>query len=145
MTAIFDYLNPYAYAMRLRRRLYERGMLRSSHPGVPVISVGNLSLGGTGKSPMVLAIAHYIMSQRGKRVAIVSRGYKRRSKGFVLVSDARRVLAKVEDSGDEAQMFAQMLPGAIVIVCEGRARGAEQATRLGADAIVLDDGFQHLR
>jgi tetraacyldisaccharide 4'-kinase len=144
MTAIFDYLNPYAYGMRLRRRLYERGTLRSSHPGVPVISVGNLSLGGTGKSPMVLAIARHLMEQR-KRVAIVSRGYKRRSKGFVLVSDARRVLAKVEDSGDEAQMFAQLLPGAIVIVCEDRARGAAQAKRLGAQVIVLDDGFQHLR
>src|ERR1035437_10976461 len=126
MTAIFDYINPYAYAMRLRRRLYERGSLRSSHPGVPVISVGNLSLGGTGKSPMVLAIARHLMEQH-KRVAIVSRGYKRRSKGFLLVSDARRVLATVESSGDEAQMFAQMLPGAIVIVSEDRVRGAEQA------------------
>ncbi len=143
MTAIFDYLNPYAYAMRLRRKLYERGTLRSSHPGVPVISIGNLSLGGTGKSPMVLLVARYLMSQRGKRVAIVSRGYKRRSKGFVLVSDARRVLATVDNSGDEAQMFAQSLPGAIVIVSEDRTRGAKEAKRLGAEVILLDDGFQH--
>lgn len=145
MTAIFDYLNPYAYAMRLRRRMYERGTFQSSHPGAPVISIGNLSLGGTGKSPMVLLVAGYLMSKHRKRIAIVSRGYKRRSKGFVLVSDARRILASVEKSGDEAQMFAQSLPGAIVIVCEDRARGATQAKRLGAEVILLDDGFQHQR
>ncbi|MDP4198421.1 MAG: tetraacyldisaccharide 4'-kinase [Bacteroidota bacterium] len=145
MTAIFDYLNPYAYAMRLRRWFYERGLLKASHPGVPVISVGNLSLGGTGKSPMVLLVAHYLTQKRQRRVAIVSRGYKRRSKGLVVVSDARRILASIEDSGDEAQMLAQSLPGTIVIVSEDRLRGALEAKRLGANVILLDDGFQHQR
>src|ERR1051325_2696603 len=117
MTSIFDYLNPYAYVMRLRRHMYERGTFKSYHPGIPVISIGNLAVGGTGKSPMVLKVAKYI-GERGKRVAIVSRGYGRKSKGFVLVRDGSQILAKVQQSGDEAQMLAQELTGAIVIVDE---------------------------
>ncbi len=140
-----DYLNPYAYAMRLRRLAYEHGWLKSWHPGIPVISVGNIVLGGTGKSPLVLYIAEYLQQKHGKRVAIVSRGYKRRSKGFVLVRDGKEILASVESSGDEAQMFAEVLPGAIVIVDEDRVHGAREAKALGAEVVILDDGFQHLR
>jgi tetraacyldisaccharide 4'-kinase len=142
---ILDYLNPYVYIMRLRRVMYERGWLKSYYPGIPVISVGNLTMGGTGKSPMVLLIAKYLEQKHGKRVAIISRGYKRRSKGFLLVSNGKEILASVEDSGDEAQMFAQLLPNAIVMVDEDRFRGANKAKELGADVIVLDDGYQHLR
>jgi len=140
-----DYLNPYAYAMRLRRIAYERGWLPSFHPGIPVISVGNLTMGGTGKSPFVLLIAEYLEQKHGKRVAIVSRGYKRRTKGFVLVRDGKSILAPVEASGDEAQMFAQLAPRAIIIVDEGRVHGAREAKALGAEVIILDDGYQHLR
>ncbi len=140
-----DFLNPYACTMRLRRWLYTRGGLPSYHPGVPVISVGNLTQGGTGKSPLVLLIADYLEKRHGKRVAIVSRGYKRRSKGFVLVRDGKEIIASVEDSGDEAQMFAEEAQNAIVIVDEDRVRGAREAKALGAEVIVLDDGFQHLR
>ncbi len=142
--ALLDFINPYAYVMLLRRWLYKRGVLKSSHPGIPVISVGNLSLGGTGKSPMVLMIARYLMEQRGKRVAIVSRGYRRKSKGFVLVRGGDEILATVEASGDEAQMFAALLPHAIVIVDEDRVRGAKRAKKLGAEIILLDDAYQHL-
>ena len=142
---LFDYLNPYAYIMRLRRAMYERGWLKSHHPGIPVISVGNLTMGGTGKSPMVLLIAKYLEEKFGKRVAIISRGYKRRTNGFLLVSSGEEILASVEDSGDEPQMFARLLPNAIVIVDEDRVRGAKKAKELGAEVIVLDDGFQHLR
>jgi|SRR5665213_938567 len=140
-----DYLNPYAYAMRLRRVAYERGWLASYHPGIPVISVGNLTLGGTGKSPLVLLIAEYLERQHGKRVAILSRGYKRRTKGFVLVRDGKEILAPVEASGDEAQMFAEKAPNAIILVDEDRVHGAREAKALGAEVVVLDDGFQHLR
>ena len=131
--------------MRLRRRMYERGLLKSYHPGIPVISVGNLTMGGTGKSPLVLLIANYLLSKHAKRVAIISRGYKRRTKGFLLVSNGKGILASVEDSGDEAQMFAELLPNAIVIVDEDRVHGALEAKQLGAEVIVLDDGYQHLR
>src|SRR5436190_340607 len=144
MTSIFDYLNPYAYAMRIRRRMYERGTRQSSHPGIPVVSVGNLAVGGTGKSPMVLKVAKHLIAS-GKNVAIVSRGYGREQKGFMLVRDGSQILAKVEATGDEAQMLAEDLAGAIVIVDEDRAHGAKEAKRLGAQIILLDDGFQHLR
>jgi tetraacyldisaccharide 4'-kinase len=142
---LIDYLNPYAYAMLARRRLYELGWFKSYHPGIPVISVGNLTLGGTGKSPLVLLIADYLERKHGRRVAIVSRGYKRHSKGYLLVRNGGPILASVEASGDEAQMFAESAPNAIVIVVEDRSRGANQAKLLGAEVIVLDDGYQHLR
>jgi len=142
---LIDYLNPYAYAMLVRRKLYELGWLKSFHPGIPVISVGNLTMGGTGKSPLVLLIADYIEKKYGKRVAIISRGYKRRSKGFVLVRNGGSILASVEESGDEAQMFAESSPNAIVIVDENRVHGATNAKLLGAEVIILDDGYQHLR
>jgi tetraacyldisaccharide 4'-kinase len=142
---LIDYLNPYAYLMRLRRRMYELGLMKSYHAEIPVISIGNLTMGGTGKSPMVLLIANYLLSKHGKRVAIISRGYKRHTKGFLLVSNGKEILASVEDSGDEAQMFAELLPNAIVIVDEDRVHGANKAKELGAEVIVLDDGYQHLR
>ncbi len=143
--SFIDYLNPYAYLMRLRRWMYGRGWIPSYHPGIPVVSVGNLTMGGTGKSPMVLLIAKYIEQKHGKRVAIISRGYKRHSKGFLLVSNGAEIRASVEQSGDEAQMFAQVLPNAIVIADEDRVNGSEKAKELGAEVILLDDGFQHLR
>jgi tetraacyldisaccharide 4'-kinase len=143
--ALFDLLNPYAYAMLIRRALYKRGVLRSHHPGIPVISVGNLSIGGTGKSPMVLHIARYLMEHHGKRVAIVMRGYRRKSRGLVVVRSGGAILANVDQTGDEAQMFAQLLPKAIVIVDEDRVRGAKRAKKLGVDVIILDDAYQHLR
>ena len=145
MTSIIDFLNPYACLMLLRRRMYERGLLKSYHPGIPVISVGNLTMGGTGKSPMVLFITNYLLSKHGKRVAIISRGYKRHTRGFLLVSNGKEILSAVENSGDEAQMFAELLPNAIVIVDEDRVHGAMKAKELGAEVIVLDDGYQHLR
>jgi len=140
-----DYFNPYAYLMRARRALYERGALKSEHPGIPVISIGNLTLGGTGKSPLVVNVANYLHERHGKRVAVVSRGYRRRSKGFVLVRDGGEILVPVEDSGDEARMLAEMLPDAIIIVDENRVHGARAAKNLGAEVIMLDDGYQHLR
>ena len=143
--SMIDYLNPYAYVMRLRRALYERRILKSSHPGIPVISIGNLSLGGTGKSPLVEKIANYLYHTKGDRVAVLSRGYRRRSKGYVLIRDGGEILANVEDSGDESQMLAEVLPHAIIMVDEDRVHGAYQAKSLGADVILLDDGYQHLR
>jgi tetraacyldisaccharide 4'-kinase len=93
---------------------------------------------------MVLKVAKHLIAS-GKRVAIVSRGYGRKQKGFMLVRDGSQILAKVEATGDEAQMLAEDLPGAIVIVDEDRAHGAKEAKRLGAQVVLLDDGFQHLR
>ena len=142
---MIDSLNPYALIMRIRRWLYRRGFLKSCHPGVPVISIGNISMGGTGKSPMTIYLAELIASRWKKKVAVVSRGYRRKSHGFVLVRDGSDVLVKVEQSGDEAMMIAKRLPDAITIVDEDRAHGAREAMLLGAEVILLDDGFQHRR
>jgi tetraacyldisaccharide 4'-kinase len=142
---LLDLSNPYAHIMRIRRELYRRGVLKWYHPGIPVISIGNLSVGGTGKSPLTILIAEYLERKHGKKVAIVSRGYNRRSTGYLLVRDGTSILAKVDQSGDEAQMIAERLPRAIVVVDEDRIHGARQATMLGSQVILLDDGFQHLR
>ena len=144
MSATLDLLNPYAALMRLRRAAYHAGVLHSEHPGIPVISVGNLTMGGSGKTPLTIALGKYLHA-KGKRVAVVSRGYGRASEGFVLVQDGTQLLADVAKSGDEAQLIAMTLPNAIVIVDEDRVHGAKQAKHLGAEIVLLDDGYQHMR
>ncbi len=113
----------------------------------PVISVGNLSVGGTGKTPLVAQIAAWLI-ERGERPAILSRGYGRASHadGVVVVSDGRRVLANLDASGDEPMMLARAVGGAIVAVAENRhLAGVVAERRLGATVHVLDDGFQHVQ
>ena len=140
-----DLINPYSYAMKLRRLLYRKGILKSERVSVPVISIGNLSMGGTGKTPITLALARYCIETLNRKTAIVLRGYKRKSSGFLIVSNGKEILEDVTKSGDEAQLYAQELPEAIVICDEDRVRAARNAVKLGAEVILLDDGFQHLR
>jgi tetraacyldisaccharide 4'-kinase len=116
----------YAALMRLRRWAYRKGVLPSMPAGKPVISVGNITTGGTGKTPMVAWIALELQSA-GRRAGIVLRGYK-----------------ATGGRSDEAELLKQ-LTGAIVIVHADRVAGAAQAVAAGADVIVLDDGFQHRR
>lgn len=111
----------------------------------PVISVGNLAMGGRGKTPVAIEVARILVAA-GERPAVLSRGYKRRRRedGVVIVSDGRHVLADIERSGDEPMLIAQRVPGAAVLVCEQRATARAFAeTVLGATVHVLDDGFQH--
>ncbi len=131
--------------MKLRRILYRIGVLKSEKIIVPIISIGNLSMGGTGKTPVTLHIADHCIETLKKRTAIVLRGYKRKSLGYLLVSDGTRIIEDVLRSGDEAQLYAKELPDAIVICDEDRVRGARMAVALGAEVILLDDGFQHQR
>lgn len=112
-----------------------------------MISVGNLSVGGTGKTPLVARIAAWLV-ERGERPAILSRGYRRRERvdGVVVVSTGADVVADVHRAGDEPLMLARAVPGAIVAVCEERyAAGVVAETELGATVHVLDDGFQHVQ
>lgn len=141
---LIDILNPYAWVMTMRRILYHKGSLPSTKVSVPVISIGNITTGGSGKSPITKLIAEYLRDSLGKKPAIVMRGYKRKSKGFVLVSDGRQILADVNQSGDEAQSFARELGGVMVVCDEDRANGAKKAIAIGANVILLDDGFQHM-
>ena len=128
-----------------RRTWYERPGARR-RLSRPVVSVGNLSVGGMGKTPLVAAIAAWLV-ERGERPAILSRGYARRiaSDTPTIVSDGTRVLAGVAEAGDEPLMLARAVPGARVVVAADRhAAGLVAEQTLGATVHVLDDGFQHL-
>ena len=114
---------------------------------VPVVSVGNLVVGGSGKTPVAAHVARLLLD-RGERPAILSRGYARREfqDGVVVVSDGTSVLERVERAGDEPFMLAQLLPEIPVLVCDDRYLAGQLAWRtFGATVAVLDDGFQHLR
>ncbi|MEP0821499.1 MAG: tetraacyldisaccharide 4'-kinase [Ignavibacterium sp.] len=129
--------------MSVRNLMFDRGVLRSRRVDVPVISVGNISAGGTGKTPMTEFIATSL-KERGLRVAVLSRGYGRLSSGYRVVSNGRQVCAELQAAGDEAALLAENLKDVIVAVDENRVRGATRLVReLGPEAIILDDGFQH--
>ena len=105
--------------------------------GIPIISVGNIIVGGSGKTPLTKAlIKHY----KDKKIAVVLRGYKRKSKGLVVVKDFEKILVDVEISGDEAMEIA-LFTNAAVIVSEERKKGILKAKELGAEMVILDDGF----
>ncbi len=131
---------------RARRYLYGKNILKVARLPRPVIGVGNLALGGAGKTPFVIFLAQYLVNH-GVEVAVVSRGYGRASRGQVVVRHAGGVIGVGEGTaGDEALMTARALPRATVIVDEDRWAAAERAVReFGADIILFDDAFQHLR
>ncbi|MFN0123002.1 MAG: tetraacyldisaccharide 4'-kinase [Blastocatellia bacterium] len=143
----------YETGVRWRPALYERGVFATKHLSAPVISVGNLSVGGTGKTPLTAFITRFLTSaiaQTGgapdSQVAILSRGYRRQGKGLVEVSNGRATMAGAARAGDEPWLLAQLCPGARVVVHTDRytaGRWLEQ--RAPIYAFVLDDGFQHLR
>lgn len=105
--------------------------------GVPIISVGNLVVGGSGKTPFIIEVAREFND-----VAIISRGYKRQSKGLVVVSHRGEIVCKQAEAGDEAFLIAKSLPNTTVIVCKNRVKAIEEAINLGAKCIFLDDGFR---
>jgi tetraacyldisaccharide 4'-kinase len=132
-------------AARLRAFAYERGWFSQRKLPVPVLSIGNLTVGGTGKTPVVIHVTQWLLAE-GKRVVVLSRGYRRASREpMLLVSDGTRILAGPQDAGDEPYLIAQRCPQAIVAVGADRYRlGRWALDRFPADCIVLDDGFQHL-
>ncbi|WP_457746188.1 tetraacyldisaccharide 4'-kinase [Sulfurimonas sp.] len=104
--------------------------------GIKIISIGNLSVGGSGKTPLVTALA-----SKEKNPAIILRGYGRDSKGLVLVKTKNKILCDVRTSGDEAMIYAKKLPHAVVIVSENRKKAIVKAKELGCDIIFLDDAY----
>lgn len=129
----------------LRAHLYKIGLMSVYRATVPVISVGNLTVGGTGKTPVTDALVKRLMA-RGMRVAVVSRGYGGRFRGPVgAVSQGDgRILMTPQDAGDEPCLLALRNPSLHVYVARKRARGVKAAETAGAQVIILDDGFQHL-
>jgi tetraacyldisaccharide 4'-kinase len=135
-----------AIARRRRERYAARPDLRR-RLRAPVISIGNLAVGGRGKTPLVATIAGMLL-EMGERPAILSRGYGRaRSEpGVVVVRDQHEIRAGLESAGDEPLMLARQLPGVCVLTCPDRYRAGTVAEQeLGATVHVLDDGFQHFQ
>ncbi|RMD80404.1 MAG: tetraacyldisaccharide 4'-kinase, partial [Lentisphaerae bacterium] len=151
----------YYRVIKLRNALYAHRILKDHTPGCLVISIGNITVGGTGKTPVVEIFAR-ILSERNRKVAILSRGYK--SKGPSLfqrlmkviflspdrskprvVSNGENVLLSSLQAGDEPYMLARNLPGVIVLVDKDRVKAAQYAIqKFGCDTIIMDDGFQYL-
>jgi tetraacyldisaccharide 4'-kinase len=141
---LFPVLAPLAGAYSAASWLWRRLPAKASDPGVPVISVGSISVGGTGKTPLCIHIARKFARQALK-VCILSRGYRRKSRRSPLaVSDGKRILATLEEAGDEPFMMAKRLPDVGVVVGKDRVRAARSARGLmDPDLLVLDDGFQY--
>lgn len=137
----------YSAGIRLRLAAYRRHWFSVHSLGVPVVSVGNLTAGGTGKTPLVEWFCRALANE-GKRVCVLTRGYGRRNASEqVVASDGRKILADVTYAGDEPLLLARKLLGVAAVVCNAnRASAGEWAIKnLGTEVFVLDDGFQHLQ
>ena len=145
----------FAAIVSIRYFLYNTGLLRRYPLGIQVISIGNVTAGGTGKTPVTEIFARTLAAQ-GRKVAILSRGYRRKEAPFwqrlftevveppLVVSDGKHVLLDSETGGDEPYMLASNLPGVAVVVDRNRVKAGRYAIkRLGCDTIILDDGFQY--
>jgi tetraacyldisaccharide 4'-kinase len=134
----------YSAAIRLRNLSYDHGLLGQKSLRCPVISVGNLTVGGTGKTPMVIHLAG-LLAGWGLKPAVLSRGYGGRStKEVTIISDGRSILSGPDEGGDEPFLIARRLPAVPVLTGPRRAVTGEYAlSHFGTDVVILDDGFQH--
>ena len=133
----------YGAAIALRNRAYDRGLFGVARVPVPVFSVGNITAGGTGKTPVVERLATKLLAQ-GIRIAVVTRGYRRVTKGYFLVSDGKGRVSSARDGGDEPVQIARKFPTLVVIADELRSRGCARAVaEYRVDCILLDDAYQH--
>lgn len=150
----------FSIIVQLRYSLYKNRIFRDAPLGCLVVIVGNLTVGGTGKTPVVEKFAKEL-EKRGRKVAILSRGYKSKDEPSSnkfwrwltsgefpkpkVVSDGKNILLDSEHAGDEPYMLAKNLKGVIVLVDKNRVRAGHYAiTEFGADTLILDDGFQYL-
>lgn len=134
----------YSAAMRLRDYLYQKRIFKSTTFEVPVISIGNLTMGGTGKTPMVQYLAR-LLQENSYQPAIISRGYGGATKERInIVSDGKEIFLGADYVGDEPRMLAETLPGVFVLTGIVRKLPAARAVQMGANILLLDDGFQHL-
>jgi tetraacyldisaccharide 4'-kinase len=147
----------FGWIVRLRFFCYDIGVQKRNSLVCQVISVGNLTAGGTGKTPVVEKLARELQA-RGRKVAILSRGYRKKEEPWLqrallgkitpprVVSDGKRVLLDSEMGGDEPYMLANNLPGVVVVVDKDRVKAGSYAIdKFGCDTLVLDDGFQYLK
>ncbi len=137
----------YGVAMKARRALYQRGFFHVHKAGAPVISVGNITTGGTGKTPLVEWIAR-ALAQQQERICILTRGYGRQhSANRVMVSNGSEIFSDAREAGDEPLLLAEKLKGIAAVICDAdRVAAARWAIeKLNPELFILDDGFQHLR
>jgi tetraacyldisaccharide 4'-kinase len=137
----------YSAAMRGRRALYKTGALRVHKISAPVISIGNMTTGGTGKTPLVDWVARAV-AREGRRVCVLTRGYGRaHASKRVLVSDGEHLFADSREGGDEPRLLAENLRGVAAVLSDAdRVAAAHWAIEnLKSEVFILDDGFQHLR
>jgi tetraacyldisaccharide 4'-kinase len=136
---------PYGAAVRLRSRFYSIGLWKTKRLPCPVISVGNITVGGTGKTPLVMALAKGLM-ERGIPVGVLSRGYKGKKTLGRPVSDGKTISLSPEESGDEPFLIAASLKGIPVLVGKDRfVTGQMALQRFRVSGLLLDDGYQHLQ
>ena len=132
----------FALVVKLRNRLFDAKIFNTESVNAKVISVGNINVGGSGKTPLVIYLAN-LLKKENKKVGVLSRGYRRKSKGYILVSDGKNIFSDVESCGDEIILtaFECNVPCA---VSEKRIDGArELIAGQNVDTIILDDAFQH--
>lgn len=147
----------FGLVVSIRSWLYKVGLERRFPLGCQVISVGNVTVGGTGKTPVVEILARTLRDE-GRAVAIISRGYRKKEEPFLkrlfggdsvpprVVSDGNHVLLGSDMSGDEPFMLASNLPGVVVLVDKNRVKAGRYAIRhFGSDVLILDDGFQYMK
>ena len=133
----------YQIIIFFRNYLYDKKIFKSTKLPCKIISVGNITTGGTGKTPTVIAIAKFLQ-QQNKRLAILSRGYGRKSKGTRLVTDGRTIPTNWESFGDEPLLMSKSLSGIPIVVDENRVKGGQfLIANYHPEIIILDDGFQH--
>ena len=130
----------YGFGVFFRRKLFEWNILKRKSYNIPVICVGNITVGGTGKTPHVEYLIRLL--QHSHRVAVLSRGYKRKTKGFILANEK----TTYQEIGDEPYQIKNKFPDIIVAVDENRVRGIDKLLSMKdkPDIILLDDAYQHL-
>ncbi len=132
----------YFVIIKLRNMFFDKGIFKVGKVKSKVISVGNISVGGSGKTPMVIYLTKLI-KENGKKPAVLSRGYRRKSKGYLFVSDEEKIYKDVESAGDEIYLVAEEC-GVITAVSENRFYGAKKLIdQANPDVIILDDAYQH--
>ena len=139
LRVLADAVNPYSWVMTARNKAFDAGVLKSREFAVPTICVGNISVGGTGKTPHIEYITRLLKERY--TIAVLSRGYGRKSKGYIKADEH----STMELIGDEPYQIKDKFKNIDVAVCEKRVKGIEQLTagNSALQAILLDDAFQH--
>ncbi|HMA61504.1 MAG TPA: tetraacyldisaccharide 4'-kinase [bacterium] len=132
----------YQSIVKIRNFLYNKNILKINHLPVPVISIGNITAGGTGKTPFAIALAN-ILQKKGYNPAIITRGYKKNSKGQVLVSKGKDPLVSAREAGDEPYLMAQKTRAVVIANPNRYEAGNTAIQKYHCDLIIADDGFQH--